>query len=48
MHELIDRVLRLMAGAVHHYEGTVNQFLGDGLMALFGAPLALARKIHER
>jgi class 3 adenylate cyclase len=41
MHELMDRVLRLMAGAVHHYEGTVNQFLGDGLMALFGAPLAL-------
>jgi class 3 adenylate cyclase/tetratricopeptide (TPR) repeat protein len=41
MHEVMDRVLRLMAGAVHRYEGTVNQFLGDGLMALFGAPLAL-------
>jgi class 3 adenylate cyclase/tetratricopeptide (TPR) repeat protein len=41
MHEVMDRVLRLMAEAVHRYEGTVNQFLGDGLMALFGAPLAL-------
>jgi class 3 adenylate cyclase/tetratricopeptide (TPR) repeat protein len=41
MHQLMDRTLRLMADAVHRYEGTVNQFLGDGLMALFGAPLAL-------
>jgi len=41
MHEVMDRVLRLMAEAVHRYEGTVNQFLGDGLMALFGAPIAL-------
>jgi predicted ATPase/class 3 adenylate cyclase len=40
-HEVLDRVLRLMAEIVHRYEGTVNQFLGDGLMALFGAPLAL-------
>jgi len=41
MHELLDRALRLMAEAVHRYKGTVNQFLGDGLMALFGAPVAL-------
>jgi class 3 adenylate cyclase/tetratricopeptide (TPR) repeat protein len=41
LHETMDRVLRLMAEAIHRYEGTVNQFLGDGLMALFGAPLAL-------
>jgi class 3 adenylate cyclase/tetratricopeptide (TPR) repeat protein len=41
MHEIMDQALRLMAEAVHRYEGTVNQFLGDGLMALFGAPLAL-------
>jgi class 3 adenylate cyclase/tetratricopeptide (TPR) repeat protein len=41
MHGLMDRALRLMAEAVHRYEGTVNQFLGDGLMALFGAPVAL-------
>jgi class 3 adenylate cyclase/tetratricopeptide (TPR) repeat protein len=41
MHELMEHVLRLMAQMVHRYNGTVNQFLGDGLMALFGAPLAL-------
>src|SRR5262245_24323605 len=41
MHEVMDLALRLMAQAVHRYEGTVNQFLGDGLMALFGAPVAL-------
>jgi len=41
MHQVMDRALRLMAEAVHRYEGTVNQFLGDGLMALFGAPVAL-------
>lgn len=41
MHETMDQALRLMAEAVHRYEGTVNQFLGDGLMALFGAPVAL-------
>ena len=29
-----------MMEAVHYYEGTVNQVLGDGIMALFGAPLA--------
>ncbi len=41
MHQVMDQVLRLMAEAVHRYEGTVNQYLGDGLMALFGAPVAL-------
>jgi class 3 adenylate cyclase len=30
MHEVMDGALRLMAKAVHRYEGTVNQFLGDG------------------
>jgi tetratricopeptide (TPR) repeat protein len=33
-------VLELMMEAVHRYEGTVNQVMGDGIMALFGAPLA--------
>ncbi len=36
----LDRVLDLMMEAVHRYEGTVNQVMGDGVMALFGAPLA--------
>ena len=38
---LLDPVLERMMQAVHHYEGTVNQVMGDGIMALFGAPLAL-------
>jgi class 3 adenylate cyclase len=38
--QLLDPVLTCMMEAVHHYEGTVNQVLGDGIMALFGAPLA--------
>jgi class 3 adenylate cyclase/tetratricopeptide (TPR) repeat protein len=37
---LLDPVLERMMAAVHRYEGTVNQVLGDGIMALFGAPLA--------
>jgi class 3 adenylate cyclase len=39
--KLLDPVIERMMGAVHHYEGTVNQVMGDGIMALFGAPLAL-------
>ena len=38
--ELLDPVLERMIEAVHRYEGTVNQVMGDGIMALFGAPLA--------
>src|SRR5438034_9609267 len=38
--KIIDPVLSVMMEAVHRYEGTVNQVLGDGIMALFGAPLA--------
>jgi class 3 adenylate cyclase/tetratricopeptide (TPR) repeat protein len=38
---LLDPVLELMMEAVHRYEGTVNQVMSDGIMALFGAPLAL-------
>src|SRR5262245_13486038 len=37
---ILDPVLERMMAAVHRYEGTVNQVLGDGIMALFGAPLA--------
>src|SRR5262245_13934158 len=37
---ILDPVLTLMMDAVHRYEGTVNQVMGDGIMALFGAPLA--------
>jgi class 3 adenylate cyclase/tetratricopeptide (TPR) repeat protein len=38
--QLLDPVVERMMEAVHHYEGTVNQVMGDGIMALFGAPLA--------
>ena len=37
---LLDPALHIMMDAVHRYEGTVNQVLGDGIMALFGAPVA--------
>ena len=37
---LLDPALHVMMDAVHRYEGTVNQVLGDGIMALFGAPVA--------
>jgi len=38
--KLLDPVLEHLMEAVHRYEGTVNQVMGDGIMALFGAPLA--------
>src|SRR5215831_3546037 len=38
--QILDPVLERMMAAVHRYEGTVNQVMGDGIMALFGAPLA--------
>ena len=38
--KLLDPLLERMMEAVHRYEGTVNHVLGDGMMALFGAPLA--------
>src|SRR5262245_32120176 len=37
--KLLDPVLERMMEAVHRYEGTVSQVMGDGIMALFGAPL---------
>jgi predicted ATPase/class 3 adenylate cyclase len=38
--KLLDPVLEKMIDAIHRYEGTVNQVMGDGIMAIFGAPLA--------
>src|SRR5713101_4639589 len=40
VHAIMDRAFEVILSAVHRYEGTVNQFLGDGVMALFGAPIA--------
>ena len=45
-HLVIDRFFRAALAEVHRYEGTINQFLGDGFMALFGAPIA--REDHAR
>src|SRR6266566_3833769 len=39
-HRLLDRFFQLLAEGVHRFEGTVNQYTGDGVMALFGAPIA--------
>src|SRR5438552_15203903 len=39
-HRIIDRFFQLLTEGVHRFEGTVNQYTGDGIMALFGAPIA--------
>ena len=39
-HEILDGLFQLLADGMHRFEGTVNQYTGDGVMALFGAPLA--------
>jgi adenylate cyclase len=40
LHAIMDGCFQHLLDAVHRYEGTVNQFTGDGIMALFGAPIA--------
>src|SRR5262245_30531618 len=40
-HGIMDRFFRILADGIHQFEGTVNQYTGDGIMALFGAPIAL-------
>jgi class 3 adenylate cyclase/tetratricopeptide (TPR) repeat protein len=47
VHALMDRFFQLVLDEVHQTEGTVNQFLGDGVMALFGAPVALEDAPHR-
>jgi class 3 adenylate cyclase len=39
-HRTLDRFFKILVAGVHRFEGTVNQFTGDGIMALFGAPIA--------
>jgi class 3 adenylate cyclase/tetratricopeptide (TPR) repeat protein len=39
-HGILDRFFQILADGVHRFEGTVNQYTGDGIMALFGAPIA--------
>ncbi len=39
-HRILDRFFQILAEGVHRFEGTINQYTGDGIMALFGAPVA--------
>src|SRR5262245_36345806 len=39
-HHIMDRFFAILSEGVHRFEGTVNQYTGDGIMALFGAPIA--------
>ncbi len=39
-HQILDRFFSILSEGVHRFEGTVNQYTGDGIMALFGAPIA--------
>src|SRR5438094_372045 len=39
-HEILDDFFQILTEGVHRFEGTVNQYTGDGIMALFGAPIA--------
>jgi len=40
VHEVMDHCFALLSAEVHRFEGTINQYTGDGIMALFGAPIA--------
>src|SRR5213594_19070 len=40
VHAIVDRCFEMIATEVHRFEGTINQYTGDGVMALFGAPIA--------
>ena len=39
-HRVLDRIFAILSAGIHRFEGTINQFTGDGVMALFGAPVA--------
>ena len=47
VHAIMDRCFEVILSEVHRYEGTINQFLGDGVMALFGAPVAHEDHAHR-
>jgi len=40
VHQIMDGCFKILMDEIHKYEGTINQFTGDGIMALFGAPVA--------
>jgi class 3 adenylate cyclase len=43
VHQLMEGCLKILMDEIHKYEGTINQFTGDGVMALFGVPLAIQK-----
>jgi class 3 adenylate cyclase len=45
-HFVLEGLFRILSDAVHRFEGTVNQYTGDGIMALFGAPIA--HEVHAQ
>jgi hypothetical protein len=45
VHQIMEGCLKILMDAIHKYEGTINQFTGDGVMALFGAPLDQSRTL---
>src|SRR5205809_3744295 len=47
VHGIMDRAFEVIVTEVHRYQGTINQFLGDGVMALFGAPIAHEDHAHR-
>src|SRR5437867_8912720 len=46
-HRILDRFFEILTEGVHRFEGTINQYTGDGVMALFGAPLAHEDHAHR-
>ena len=46
-HGIMDRFFEILTSGVHRFEGTVNQYTGDGIMALFGAPIAHEDHAHR-
>jgi len=46
-HRIMDRFFAILTEGVHRFEGTINQFTGDGVMALFGAPIAHEDHAHR-
>lgn len=47
VHWILDRYFKLLMDEIHRYGGTINQFMGDGVMALFGAPVAHEDHAHR-
>src|SRR5437879_10108473 len=47
VHAIMDRAFEVILREVHRYEGTINQFLGDAVMALFGSPIAHEDHAHR-